>query len=76
MKAQASQHWDVYRNYTENQTEDLIYYRYKEQLSTAAATRKAGINERTARNMLKKILRPWWKEIACEKHNAKNRTKD
>jgi hypothetical protein len=54
MKAQASQHWDVYRNYTENQTEDLIYYRYKEQLSAAAATRKAGINERTARNMLKK----------------------
>lgn len=52
MKAQTSQHWDVYRNYTENQTEDLIYYRYKEQLSAAA--RKAGSNERTARNMLKK----------------------
>jgi hypothetical protein len=32
----------------------LRYHRYEEQLSTTAATRKAGINEKTARNILKK----------------------
>lgn len=45
MKNRNSQYRGVYRN----QTEDLMYYRYEEQLSAA---RKAGTNKRTGRNTL------------------------
>ena len=42
MKIRNSQHRGGYRNQTENQIEDLIYYRYEEQLPAVAAARKIG----------------------------------
>ncbi|KAG1377482.1 hypothetical protein G6F61_006700 [Rhizopus arrhizus] len=61
-------------SYIENQIAELRYQRYEEQLSATAATRKAGIYEKTARNILKKYeddneKKLFVKSITCDNRN-------